>query len=133
MIYVFDACAMIALLRRESGESVVGACLADTHSICFAYAVNLCEVYYDFYKAGGEIAAELAVSELKNLGVIERSDMNESFWKEVGKLKATHRASLADFCAVALARQNTATLLTSDHHEFDALAAANVCQIQFIR
>lgn len=133
MIYVFDACAMIALLRRETGEAVVAACLADVQSTCFAHALNLCEVYYDFHRAGGAAAAELAVDELRNLGVVERSDFDESFWKQVGKLKAAYRASLADLCAVALAQRIGATVLTSDHHEFDSLVATNVCPVNFIR
>ena len=133
MIYIFDACAMIALLRKETGEAVVAACLADNQSVCFAHALNLCEVYYDFYKAGGASVAELSISELKTLGVTERNDMDETFWKEVGRLKANHRASLADLCAVALTNKLAATLLTSDHHELDALHAAQICPIQFIR
>jgi hypothetical protein len=51
----------------------------------------------------------------------------------VGKLKAQHRASLADFCAVALTNRIGGTLLTSDHHELDVIAAAGICPITFIR
>ena len=133
MIYVLDACAMIALLRKEAGEAVVANHLVDPNTTCYAHAMNLCEVYYNFHRDESEAAAVSAITDLKTLGVIEQDYMDESFWKEVGKLKATHRASLADFCAIALTNRLGGTLLTSDHHELDALAAAGVCPIEFIR
>jgi PIN domain nuclease of toxin-antitoxin system len=88
MIYVLDACAMIAYLRGESGADVVTNALLDTDSECLAHAINLCEVDYLFYRDGGEADANNAIEDLKSLGIIERNDLDEAFWKEVGKLKA---------------------------------------------
>ena len=133
MIYVLDASAMIALLRKEPGEAVVANHLADPDTTCYAHGINLCEVYYTFYREAGETAAEGAVDDLKALGVLKRNDFDETFWKEVGKLKGQHRASLADFCAIAFTNRLGGTLLTADHHELDPLAAAGVCPIEFIR
>ena len=45
MLYVLDACALIAYLRAEAGASVVGDALADSANTCFAHGVNLCEVF----------------------------------------------------------------------------------------
>jgi hypothetical protein len=80
MNYVLDACSMIALLRREPGEAVVWDCLSDPDATCYAHAINLCEGFYDFYRDGGETAAQDAVEDLKSLGVIERNDLDEAFW-----------------------------------------------------
>lgn len=41
--------------------------------------------------------------------------------------------ALADCFALALAIREESTLVTSDHHELDAIAKAGVCPIQFIR
>ncbi len=133
MIYVLDASAMIALLRKEAGSDVVADRLAESGTTCHAHAINLCEVYYDFYRNDSEAAAMRAIEVLKSLGVIERNDFDETFWKEVGRLKATYHASIADFCAIALTNWLGGTLLTSDHHELDPLATAGVCPIEFIR
>lgn len=133
MIYVLDACAMIALLRREQGEDVVWAHLSDPNNTCFAHAINLCEVYYDFHRDAGETAAENAIEDLKALKVVERGDFDEAFWKDAGKLKARGKVSLADCLAIALTNRLGGVLLTSDHHELDAVAAAGVCSITFIR
>jgi predicted nucleic acid-binding protein len=133
MIYVLDACAMIAFLKGEAGADVVENALLDANSQCVAHAINLCEVYYDFHRASSESAAEGAVADLRTVGVTERQDLDESFWKEAGKLKAGGKISLADCFAVALTNRVGGTLLTSDHHELDRVAAAGVCSITFIR
>jgi PIN domain nuclease of toxin-antitoxin system len=131
---VLDACAMIALLRREIGEDVVWQYLSDPDATCFAHAVNLCEVYYEFWRIGGEDAATSAIDDLKALGIIERNDFDLNFWQEAGRLKAVHRrVSLADCCALALTNRIEGMLLTSDHHELDPIAALGICPITFIR
>ena len=53
MTYILDACAMIAYLRGEAGADVVSAILIDSTHEPLAHALNLCEVYYDFYRASG--------------------------------------------------------------------------------
>lgn len=134
MIYVLDACAMIALLRRELGEDVVWSYLNDPTSTCYAHAINFCEVYYDFYRDSGDMAAQSAINDLMALGVIERNDFDSVFWQEAGRLKAVHRkVSLADCCAIALTNRVGGTLLTSDHHELDPIAATGICSVKFIR
>jgi PIN domain nuclease of toxin-antitoxin system len=81
VIYVLDACALIAFLRGEAGADVVEKALLDADSQCMAHAVNLCEVYYDFHRAGGESAADGAIEDMRTLG---RDDFDEPFWKEAG-------------------------------------------------
>jgi len=133
MIYILDACAMIAFLRKEPGSIVVEKILLDKNNKCFAHAINLCEVFYDFHRLSGEQTAEKAISDLKQAGVIERNDFDQKFWKEVGRIKSQNKASLADCIAIVLANQLGGAVLTSDHHEFDKLAQDRVCSIQFIR
>jgi predicted nucleic acid-binding protein len=43
------------------------------------------------------------------------------------------RVSLADCCALALARRLGACLVTADRHEFEPLLSAGVSKIEFIR
>lgn len=70
---------------------------------------------------------------MRYLGVVERSDFDEMFWKEAGKLKAGSHIALADCVAVALTNRLAGTVLTSDNGEFDPLAAARICPVTFIR
>ena len=133
MIYVLDACAMLAYLRNEAGANVVESALLDTNGQCIAHAINLCEVYYIFHRDSGESDADAAVADLKSVGVVERNDFGETFWKEVGKLKAGGGISIPDCFAIKLSKQLGGTVLTSDHKEFDPVAAAGICSITFIR
>ena len=133
MIYVLDACAMIAFLRGEPGADVVENALLDATSDCMVHAINLCEVFYDFYRDSGESAAKGAIADLSTVGVTERDDFSQTFWMEVGRLKAQGKSSLADCFAITLTNRTGGTLLTSDHHEIDRIVAAGLCNIAFIR
>lgn len=133
MIYVFDACAMLAILHDEPGADVVADIITEPGAIIYAHAVNLCEVYYWTYRGGGASKALLAMASLQALGIETRSDMDEEFWQSAGALKGSHRLSLADAFAVALAQRIDCPLVTSDHHELDALDSAGVCEFRFFR
>ncbi len=134
MVKVLDACAMIAYLRGEPGAEVVEALLLDKGNQCLAHAINLCEVYYDFWRAKDENAAREALSDLSSVGVITREDMDSQIWQEAGKHKAIiKKISLADCFALALTNRTQAELVTSDHHEFDPVAEKGYCRIIFIR
>lgn len=58
VIFVLDSCAMIAYLRKEIGADVNQKVIVDAESVCYAHAINLCEVYYDFWRVGGKSPAE---------------------------------------------------------------------------
>ena len=134
MIFVLDASAMIAYLRDEPGAGRVSEALLDLDGQCIAHVLNWCEVFYDFHRASGPKDALDAVEDLARVGVVENAEIGTEFWQAVGALKSIHRrVSLADCFAVALANQLGATVLTADHHEFDALVDKGVCAVGFIR
>jgi predicted nucleic acid-binding protein len=133
VIYVLDACAMIAYLKGEQGGATVDRLLQDRRNTCYAHAINLCEVYYDFIRRADETTAEQVIADLAANGVAERGDLDPAIWRYAGKLKAGRRLSLADAIGLALAQRLGAEFVTSDHHEFDALASAGISPILFIR
>lgn len=125
---------MIAFLRGEPGADAVAEILLNPGSRCYAHSHNLCEVFYDFARAATGQDALQAMSDLATLGVIEDASLAPVVWQAAGTLKARlRRVSLADCFAIELAERLEATLLTSDHHEFDALAAQSEYRIRFIR
>ncbi len=129
-----DANALVASLRGEPGAEVTDSLLADPAVACIAHSVNLCEVYYDSLRGKAPEAAEKALAVLFALGLTERPDMDKAFWQLVGQLKVSPgKISLADCFALALAIRTGGTLVTSDHHEFDAVAPLGLCPILFIR
>lgn len=130
---VLDACALIAYLRNEAGAQIVADTLADQETCCLAHKINLLEVYYDVVRQKGKSSAREALTMLRLDGVETRADFQWSFLHNVGDLKATEKLSLADCFGFALASQENAVLMTSDHHEFDRLLERYPKSIQFIR
>lgn len=133
-MYVFDACAVIALLEGEAGAEVVEELLLQDDRACSIHIINVCEVYYHIHRLAGEARAEQLEETLATYGLILNSSLSPGLWKAAGRLKSEwRRISLADCFAVALAMEVGGTLVTSDHHELDRLAQAGICSIRFIR
>lgn len=133
MVYVLDASAMLAYLRGEDGALIVDQLLRNKTELCYAHAINLCEVYYDFLRTSDQNTARQAILDLATDGVIERKDMSRQFWQIVGQHKSRGRISLADCFCLTLAQELGADLLTCDHKEFEPLVPLGICTISFIR
>jgi len=132
-IHILDASAMVAYLTGEPGGPVVESLLSDPHASCYAHSVNLCEVFYDSLRMTNERQARQTIADLYAAGIVERHDLSRTFWQSVGRLKARGRISLADCFGIALAQTLGGELVTSDHHEFDALVPLGIVPIHFIR
>ena len=125
---------MIAYLRNEPGAEMVEDALTAPGSQCFAHAINLCEVFYDFLRSAGEAEAVDVIADLSSAGITERNDFDRDFWMAAGQLKGTHhRISLADCCGLTFAKRLGAQFLTTDHRELDSIAASGSYTITFIR
>ncbi len=123
---------MLAYLRGESGAERVAASLSERAVTCYAHAINLAEVYYDFLRRADERTAKRAIAVLSTDGLQERQDMGRRFWQRIARLKAHGRLSLADCCCLALAQTLGGTVVTSDHREFDPFVPLGLCPILFI-
>ena len=133
-VFVFDACALIALLEDEPGAQVVEDLLQEPTHRCLVHAVSVCEVYYDLRRRGDPEDSEVLESLLIEYGLEIIESIPSDLWRITGKIKAEwRRVSLAYCFALALAIREAGALVTSDHHELDSLAAAEVCPIRFIR
>ena len=82
---------MLAFLRGERGMDVVADLLLDDSHVCYAHAINLCEVFYDFVRTSDVHTAQAAMRDLAGVGVRARRDMSQRFWQRVGELKGTIR------------------------------------------
>jgi len=92
-----------------------------------------CKIYFAAYFRFKFILRLIFVSNLF-CGLRFYDEMDSDLWQEAGRIKATFKkVSLADCFALALAKREDATLVTSDHHEFDKLLDQNICLIYFIR
>jgi PIN domain nuclease of toxin-antitoxin system len=134
MNYILDSSALIAFLNGESGANIVQNLLDDPNAVCYAHAVNICEVYYGFFREKDQTTAEVVVNDLISIGLQIREDMDQAFWQAVGHYKVVlRRVALADCFCLALAQRIGGDLVTADHHEFDPVDQQKIHPIIFIR
>jgi len=134
--YVLDACSIIAFFTREDGSDIVMNLLneaLDNKADILMHRINFVEVIYDAWKTQGESKAKITIDRLKLLPINIVDFSSDEFALEVSRFKADNRISLADAFALATAKLENATLVTSDHHEFDALEAADEVAFLWIR
>lgn len=120
--------------RTSLARRSVEALLKDPANRCLIHAFNACEVYYDLCRRGDLEGAASLDAIFADYGLALLDTVPPALWRRAGDLKAEwRRVSLADCFALALAIQENATLVTSDHHELDPIADARICPIRFIR
>ncbi len=124
---------MIAFLDGEPGGDKVADVMTEPGSTCYAHIVNLAEIYYIYYRRGGQARAESTIQDLLSLGIILRDDNDEPFWKDAASFKGRHAMSLPDGFCLNLGCRLNGTVVTTDHGEFDPLVPYGYCPILFIR
>jgi hypothetical protein len=74
------------------------------------------------------------IQTLLSTGLITRNDIDDPFWQQVGRYKAELRhVSLADCFCITLTNKLNGSVVTTDHHEFDAIAEKGIVPVRFIR
>jgi uncharacterized protein len=130
--YVIDACGLIAYLRGEEG----GSRLADDFKSGYEFylhAVTLGEIYYDSIRVGGVDCANALVEDVFKLPVEVIWNIDLSLIRLVGKFKTSFRISYADAFVLALASQKQASVITTDHHEFESVETAGPIKFHWLR
>ena len=133
--FVVDACALIAYLNGEPGADVFDELLqlAYTHGAeLYASSVNIYEVYYDCLRRDESTARRL-VDDVYHLPLIVIEALDRGLMEMAGAFKVRQRVSLADSLALALAQHLNASLVSTDHHEFDPIEQSGAVQFKWLR
>lgn len=134
--YVLDACALLALLRNETGADKVADAINAANigqAEIIMHKANLLEVYYDLYRSLGKEKAHLIISEVQKRPIAINSKITDKIFTEAGRLKANYKISFADSFALAQAAVSGGDLLTADHHEFDLIEKKEQIRFCWIR
>jgi len=118
---VLDSFALIAYFRDEAGADKVEGLLhkAARHEPLHMTEVNYAEVQYIIVRRNGLAAWESAAASLVSLPIAFHPVTRE-LANIAAQLKASHRISLADAFAAALAKHRKCELVTGDP-EFKAI------------
>ena len=119
--HCLDACAVIAYLRQEPGAEVLKELIERPTTFLAMHVCNLGEVYYDFFRDDGLTAAQTAWTHTLALPLELRREADDAFIQRVGIIKVEEHVSFADAFALALTERLSIPLVTTDHHEFDAV------------
>ncbi len=150
MSVVLDSSAMLALLRGEAGGPFVESFFEQVDEGdfgIFAHSTNLAEVFYDLIATDGRTAAETAIRDFKEAGLIERPDLDGVFWRAMAELIAFRRAmkpdparpdsvprlALGDAFGVTLSNRLGAAFVTADRTEIEPMVSLGKCDAIFIR
>ncbi|GMO66374.1 MAG: hypothetical protein Ta2A_14560 [Treponemataceae bacterium] len=136
MIYVLDACALIALLNGEAGNEKIDELFvkAQAGKITLVMSIiNLLEVYYGYVRDESrqkaiDILAPLYETRLK---IVDR--ISPFVYDEAARLKAVYRCSLADAIGIATAAEISGQFVTSDHHELETIAEQEAARFFWFR
>ncbi|MCL2147520.1 MAG: PIN domain-containing protein [Synergistaceae bacterium] len=134
--YILDACALLALLRDETGAEIVAAAINAANNgeaEIEMHKANLLEVYYDLYRSHGKEKANLILSEVKKRPIRINAEITDEIFAEAGRLKASYKISFADSFVLAQASISGSDLLTADHHEFDTIEESEPIKFRWIR
>jgi PIN domain nuclease of toxin-antitoxin system len=124
LIYIFDACALIALFKREQGAVKVKALLDEAvegRSVIYMHAVNLIEVHYGFYRALGREKAAIILEQIKTMPIHFIDEIDETIFSETSRLKAQYSIPLGDSIGMATAIKMKGTFVTADHSDFGSM------------
>jgi len=134
--YVLDACALLAFFYRENGFDVVQSVLnqADVGKAeIYMNKLNLLEVYYDILRSKDLQQAEACYDIVFKLPITVIDCISDSVLRKAGQLKIKYTMSIADSIALGEASIKDASILTSDHKEFDPVDRGEKINFMWIR
>ena len=124
MIYILDACALIALFKREQGADKVRSLLDEAmtgQSVIYMHTVNLIEVHYGFYRELGQEIAVLILEQIRKMPIHFINTIDDSIFSEASRLKALYAIPLGDSIGLATAMEMKGTFITADHSDFEII------------
>jgi predicted nucleic acid-binding protein len=122
MTYVLDACALIALLKKEEGADKIRDILKEARagtSAVYMSIVNLIEVHYGFVKALGKESAVKILGKIHKLPIQIIDTINNDVFEETVRIRSTYNRtggsiSLADAIGLAAAINLKGVFVSSD-------------------
>ena len=135
-LYVLDACALLAVLAKETGSDKIRDLFqktVDNQAVLMMNKLNFLEVYYKIYRTYGKIAADNLFNTMEQMPITIKNTLTNEVFKEAGRLKTKYKLSIADSVAVAGSVINSGFLVTADHHEIGPIETAEKVNITWFR
>jgi PIN domain nuclease of toxin-antitoxin system len=136
LIYVLDACALLALIRQEAGADEIQNLLdsATRNEIrVYMSIVNLIEVGYDLARAKTPAEMEAVWTRIFRLPITFIRTISPETFHEAVRFKAAYKVSLGDVFGLAEAKRLGGRFVTADHHELEQIGAEEPALLRWFR
>lgn len=133
--YLLDSCAMIGFFEKETGAEKVKNILAKAavfECLVLMHNASVADVYYDAIRSATQ-NHDLVLESLRSYPIAFINRITTDMIKWMGHFKTTYKISFADSIVLAAAKLNDAKVVTSDHHEFDAIEKSGDIAFEWIR
>jgi predicted nucleic acid-binding protein len=124
LIYVLDACALIALVKKEKGYEKIKSLLDEAstgQSTIYMHTINLIEVYYHFYRSSGKEKSGTILEQIYKMPVNFVDFIDPTIFSETSRLKAAYAIPLGDSIGLATAFKTEGVFVTADHSDFEEI------------
>ena len=135
MHYLLDACALLIIFNGEPGAQKILDLLEQAKSGYVRLSmsiIQLLEVYYDRIYVAGVDDARIVVETILAEPIKIIDSISYPVMYEAGRYKTAYSMSLADAFAAAVAKNNSATLVTKDD-EFKKVEEAGEFPILWLK
>jgi predicted nucleic acid-binding protein len=136
LIYIFDACALIALFKKEQGADKIKALFDESsagQSSIYMNTVNLIEVHYGFYRTLGKEKSGLILEQVYTMPIQFIDTIDDIIFSEASRLKAQYAIPLGDSIGLATAIKMNGSFVTADHSDFDEIEKAEAIPFFWFR
>ncbi|MDR1212178.1 MAG: type II toxin-antitoxin system VapC family toxin [Spirochaetaceae bacterium] len=136
MTCVLDACALIALFKKEQGADKVKELLDNAlngQDLIYMSTVNLIEVYYGFYREMKREQAALILEQIYKMPIHFIDAIDKPVIDEASRLKALYYIPLGDAIGLATAVTINGTFVSSDHTDLDQIEESEPISFFWLR
>jgi predicted nucleic acid-binding protein len=133
---VLDACALIALFKKEQGADKVKELLDNAlngQDLIYMSTVNLIEVYYGFYREMKREQAALILEQIYKMPIHFIDAIDKPVIDEASRLKALYYIPLGDAIGLATAVTINGTFVSSDHTDLDQIEESEPISFFWLR
>jgi predicted nucleic acid-binding protein len=124
LTYILDACALITLFKTEPGEDLIRRLIKQAEAgetLVSMSVINLMEVHYGFINDLGRDKALVILERISKMPIRIIETISTTVFHEASRLKSSYKCAIADAIGLATAKEFSATFVTSDHSELEAV------------
>ena len=136
MTYVFDACSLIALFKKEKGADKIKILLDEAltgQAAIYINILNLIEIHYLFNRALGKEKSAFILEQIHTWPINIINTIDDVIFFETSRIKAQYAIPLGDSIGLATAIKMNGTFVTADHSDFEEIEKAETISFLWFR